>query len=410
MSYRCQIFHTPYEAFVRQFERAHFNSSHLPYESLYERFLATHYPLANCYAPYLGRLGYDAEEVFSSVPMLQKRWADERGLRYSETDWLEDIVVAQASVFQPDVVILLDLFRFNARFRARLREAMGRRTFLIGWRFAPTSDMTVFRDLDLLLTGSRDYAGILREHGANAEYLPHAFDPILAAKAPLEADRDLVFTFTGNLGDRNGHHAQRYALIEVLMCETPLEVWAPMEEPGSRSLRHRVLDRISYQANRAFSTVGVSTHQRAKLPVLRRGARWCWDPSTPSLRSRHPDRCHDPVFAMENYKVLGRSRITLNMHIDGTGQHAGNIRLFEGTGMGACLVTDWKVNLRELFEPDHEVVAYRSTEECVDKVRYLLQNEAVRQSIAAAGHQRLLREHTWANRCRALDDIIRGHV
>ena len=43
------------------------------------------------------------------------------------------------------------------------------------------------------------------------------------------------------------------------------------------------------------------------------------------------------------------------------------MRLFEATGSGACLVTDWKENLGELFEPDVEVVTYRSVAECVKK-------------------------------------------
>ena len=42
--------------------------------------------------------------------------------------------------------------------------------------------------------------------------------------------------------------------------------------------------------------------------------------------------------------------------------YANNMRLYEATGVGALLVTDWKENLGEMFEPGKEVVAYRSPE------------------------------------------------
>jgi len=65
-----------------------------------------------------------------------------------------------------------------------------------------------------------------------------------------------------------------------------------------------------------------------------------------------------------------QSKMTFNSHIDCAEQFAGNMRLFEATGMGACLITDSKSNLPEMFEPDVEVVTYRSAERVVEKVRF----------------------------------------
>jgi spore maturation protein CgeB len=84
------------------------------------------------------------------------------------------------------------------------------------------------------------------------------------------------------------------------------------------------------------------------------------------------------------------------------------MRLFETTGVGACLLTDWKENLSELFEPGKEVLTYRSVEECVEKVNYILEHEDERDSIAAAGQRRTLREHTFDNRAARIDEIIRS--
>lgn len=84
------------------------------------------------------------------------------------------------------------------------------------------------------------------------------------------------------------------------------------------------------------------------------------------------------------------------------------MRLFEATGIGTCLVTDWKENLIELFAPEKEVVTYRSAGECVEKVKWLLANPQERQAIARAGQQRTLADHNFARRAEQLDGIIKS--
>ncbi len=86
------------------------------------------------------------------------------------------------------------------------------------------------------------------------------------------------------------------------------------------------------------------------------------------------------------------------------------MRLFETTGVGACLLTDRKENLADLFEPDGEVLTYKSAEECAEKLRWVLDDEARRQRIAEAGQRRALRDHTFENRAARIDEIIRKHL
>jgi len=57
--------------------------------------------------------------------------------------------------------------------------------------------------------------------------------------------------------------------------------------------------------------------------------------------------------------VLKGSKVVLNIHADSSPRFASNMRLFETTGMGACLLTDGRKNLTELFEPGIEVAEYR---------------------------------------------------
>jgi spore maturation protein CgeB len=111
-------------------------------------------------------------------------------------------------------------------------------------------------------------------------------------------------------------------------------------------------------------------------------------------------------FGLEMYRTLAESRVTLNIHADSSPTHASNMRLFETTGVGSCLLTDWKSNLTELFEPDKEIIVYRSAGECIDKACWLLDHPQDCRQVAAAGQKRTLRDHTFAARAPQFDEII----
>ncbi len=116
------------------------------------------------------------------------------------------------------------------------------------------------------------------------------------------------------------------------------------------------------------------------------------------------------AWGLDMYRILNRSRISVNYHIQLSGPYANNMRLYETTGVGALLLTDWKQNLHELFEPDAEVVAYRSTQECVEQIGSLLSHEADRARIAKAGQARTLRDHTYRSRMKELVALVEKYL
>ena len=116
------------------------------------------------------------------------------------------------------------------------------------------------------------------------------------------------------------------------------------------------------------------------------------------------------------YETLQRSRITLNRHagIDIRGKvdarFANNMRLYEATGVGTCLITEERKNLADLFEVDREIVAYRDEDDCVAKIRYYLEHEDERIRIAQSGQRRTLRDHPYTERMQELREILAGRL
>jgi spore maturation protein CgeB len=104
-----------------------------------------------------------------------------------------------------------------------------------------------------------------------------------------------------------------------------------------------------------------------------------------------------PVYEVEKAKAFLAAKIVLNtLHyaeIEGV-----NCRVFETAGCGAFQITDWKPALLDLFEPDREIVTFRTRAELKDKVDYYLQHPDQRERIARAGHIRAHRDHTYAQR------------
>jgi spore maturation protein CgeB len=110
------------------------------------------------------------------------------------------------------------------------------------------------------------------------------------------------------------------------------------------------------------------------------------------------------------FKALAHAKVSFNIHGDVAGEYAANVRLFEVTGVGSCLLTDWKKNIHELFEPDTEIVTYRSPDECVEKVQWLLDHKEECSAIARKGQKRTLRDHNYNKRAEQLHEIILKHL
>jgi spore maturation protein CgeB len=185
-----------------------------------------------------------------------------------------------------------------------------------------------------------------RALGVRAEVNHLAFEPAILDALPQASAPDIDVSFVGTV---SVDHRQRIALLEAVAERYNLKLWGnrPQTLPASSPLQ----------------------------------------------------RCFQgEVWGADMYQVLRRSRITLNSHIDLAGREAGNMRLFEATGVGAFLLTDFKDNLDTLFAPDQEVAVWRSVDDCLDVIGRMIGDDSGRAAIARAGQARTLAQHTYRHR------------
>jgi spore maturation protein CgeB len=74
------------------------------------------------------------------------------------------------------------------------------------------------------------------------------------------------------------------------------------------------------------------------------------------------------------------------------------MRLFEATGVGAFLLTDFKDNLHTLFAPDREVAVWRSVDDGLKAIDRALGDDIGRETIARAGQARTMAQHSYRHR------------
>lgn len=83
-------------------------------------------------------------------------------------------------------------------------------------------------------------------------------------------------------------------------------------------------------------------------------------------------------------------------------------RTFEIPGCGGFLISGLADNIFDYYIPDKEMVFYKKQEDLVDKVKYYLKHESERISIAQAGYERTVREHTYEVRFKEIFKIVKS--
>ncbi len=143
-----------------------------------------------------------------------------------------------------------------------------------------------------------------------------------------------------------------------------------------------------------------------KKDVTIYGARWQrnFPLISQDLQARIIDRT---VWGSELHDLLAKAKIVLNItRTDFYGAETGvNLRIFEAVAAGCFLLTDHCTEIEELFEVGKEIETFRSSRELAEKVRFYLENDDARISIARRGHERFIKCHTWRTRVEQIQRL-----
>lgn len=345
------------------------------YERQHESLIEARFATSDYYSRHLNDLGCEVVDLVANCRQLQTAWSRENG--FSVRPWTFAVphrfyrvpliggalaalpgylnaAMRQLQSIRPDVLYCHDLTFFTP---AALKEIKRHVRLIVGQIASPLPPTRFLLGFDLILTSFPHFVPRLRKLGIASEYLKLGFEPSVA-EAFHGVERDIPVSFIGGMAPS---HKQAIPLLEHLARHTNIRFFGYGVEqlPGSSPIREKF-----------------------------EGEAW----------------------GLAMYRILARSKITINRHIAVAENYANNMRLFEATGMGALLLTEQKDNLGELFEPGREIETYRDKDEAVEKINTLIADPEQLQRIATAGKARTLRDHTFAARMREVLDILSRYL
>lgn len=294
--------------------------------------------------------------------LLEKSPALRKGLHIFGLNKVNEILVNEASEYNPDLILTLKGEYIFPETIERIREKLG--TFTALWF---PDDPQLFDDLsrhiappyNYVFTSSVKCIPKYKELGVKkVEYMAFACDPALHRRVKLTEDEKERYTcdlcFVGTWFPERGSVLKH-------LHNFNLHVWGGY-----------------------WSQLWVSPRMWRCIKGSRR--------SVPEM-----------------VKVFNASKIVLNVHRDKMkyGGTKANARVFETTGCGAFHLTDRPEGIEELFRVGKELVCYESVDELIELVNYYLSSSKEREAIAKRGQKRAYEEHTYTHRVRRILSLVR---
>ncbi len=117
-------------------------------------------------------------------------------------------------------------------------------------------------------------------------------------------------------------------------------------------------------------------------------------------------KIHPPVdYFQEMPHIFQQSKINLNSTIP-TIQTGIPLRVWDILGCGGFLLTDYREELLEYFEPEKHLSIYEDTEELLVKAEFYLEHEELRKEAANNSREIVLKNHTWDIRLKQIFRIL----
>jgi len=404
MSYKLLKVSSYYRDFLEYYYRLYPEIVNAAYHEQHLHLMEQYFAWSDNYAQILGNKGIEVMEIVANASPLQQAWQREFGQSRALT--ASDILMAQIKWFKPEVIYFQDSVTYNGSFVEQIREKCPSVKLVVGNLCAPFSSMQIegFMAFDFFTVCSPFFSQALKRYGIDSCMIPHAFDGRILTKINENNPYpETPFIFLGSIFADEGFHSVRRQLLEELVNQKiDFSFYGNLPDKNRIGLLKR---QASYLAATSLTKVGLRKVAEAFTPI-RKGLVHEHLPRGLKLSPKLYQMVKSPLFGLEMFKALSKSRIGFNIHLDCAGNYAANMRMYETTGVGACLVTDWKSNLHEFFDDNSEIVSYKTQEECIEKVKWLIDHPVECAEIARKGQQRTLRDHNFENRVNILSTEI----
>ena len=324
-------------------------------EILTKNFSSSHYLVDE-----MKTLGLETKVILPNAISLQKQWGNENNTV------TKNVLVEQINQFDPDIIYIVGAI--GALDSSLIKRLKRKPKVVIGWLGSSIPSKTDWSEFDCILSGLPKLRHSALNLGAKKSYEFYPGMPINIFKYFKQPNQypnyDIVF-----VGQCNQlQHAKRAEHL-TLLAEKEL--------------------------NFGLFLSGKTNHLPSILQNLNNGPRFGSD----MLQTIHDSKISFDCRAKHSFngKDIGCD-------------HTVNMRIFESTAVGSLLITEEYLNLNQLFEPQKDIITFKSSSDLLEKVCYYLKEDDLREKISLQGKKTCLEKHNLRSRAadflRIVDELL----
>ncbi len=403
MNYKFLKITSFYPEFLKNYYRRNNTIVHSSYSEQYAHLMATKFGWSDFFQKGIIALGNEAYEIVLNAEPLQKMWAIENSILPED----DSLLLKQIESIRPDIIFLQNSLLYTPEYIDTIRQRVPSVRQIIGSCCSPIkpSHFELFRKCDYVVTCSEKFIELFKNEGMDCYEINHAFDLSILEKVnnvPFSDRDDLIFS--GFLIHGIEFHRERIKFLEAISRKVHNVKY--YVNPPESNLFYTTALQMSYLLAKSLSNLGLQKIVDS-IPKLNKALLSNGFPKSSKPSKYFLDKiAGEPLFGIDMFNLISTFKIGLNYHANIAGDYAANMRMFEVTGVGTCLLTDNKSNITKFFNPDTEIVTYNNIDECIEKMNWLTNNPAATKQIAEAGQRRTIKDHNFKIRAEQLNEII----
>jgi len=329
------------------------DNSHLisaSYDTQMKEILNQHYGMINSFSYWLNKNGFEAHDLIVNCEYLQKTWAKQNNY---EGD-LPAILLEQLSVHQPEIIYFCDMGTVSKDLINIIKSSSFNK-LIVGQLYSEIQIDNNLQFYDIIMSPSFQLTEKIKKLNISADNIPFGYEHRIMNSVDYQ-NRLYPITYIGDLSNHTEHTKN---LIEAIAKKFPILIWGK----GIETFHHNSWVRKRYQGE---------------------------------------------VSGLKLFSILEQSKITLNFN---NGEnHYLNKRIFEATGSGALLITEYDKNLFNYFQIGKEIIHFKQIDECIAFIEFFLSNSKEAMDIARSGQEKTLQNYTYEKNIKKISSVLNTHL
>ena len=367
MNIKILYYSTVYNELIKNFENTNKNYLNLNFNDHTDELIEFSRGQEFSYKYYLNEIGYDVNVIYYNYDTLQKKWASEKKISNSSS---YQILEEQIKEIKPTIIYFQNIFLLNHDFFLEIKKKFPFIKLVICWVCSPFSKKQheIIRNSDLVFTCNNGFLNSLMKLNKRTLKIDHAFDERNSFNA---INRTIDLSFNGSIVCNKNFHLNRFETLYYLNNKLPnFDIYSKI---------YYKIDLFNFlNFNRLF-----------KFYLLKNNIK-------------------EPKYGKEYLIQLHKSKICFNSHLD-IDNYSGNMRLFEGTGSGCLMITNYTADLKNHFNDD-EIISYNSKEDALEKIKSLLNNPKEIENISTRGRNKTHKNHSYRIKANKINEILIKYI